>query len=273
MTIEKLDQDIEAQKEMIKNLRVFETIRFYQIGSGCYVAIRDMISNLEDRCRLIDDVCADDIKYISKEEPIRVVDTSENIKDTITLVSWEAIKGYIGRGLKETISEELTVTEFIELTDEDKLNYLIEKVDQMNLLLQKEVEVIEEEIDSLDGVVYISPIQKKGDKMLPPLIKVGTVDESRVVKFFPIETNAPIVPNLYKSDFYYVSIDMDRNSINGGLNSVEPSAMYKKFTPKNKINQILITKEDVTYTTGYIDSNGVAIYYDQLPKHYYRNIK
>jgi len=263
MSIEKIDQDIKEQKEMITTLRIFETIRFYQVGSESYVAVRDMISNLEDRSRLIDDICADHIKYLSKEEPLRIVDISENIKDTITLVSWEAIKDYISRGLKETISEELAVTEFIELTDEDKLNYLIEKVDQINQLLQKD-EVKEEAIDSLDNYVYKTR-SNKVDRYDAP-IKVGMVNELGVVEFFSIETQAPICPTLYQVEFYYLGLGERSNSHYGRLNTVEPSPSFKKFTPKNDINQILITKGGVTYTTGYINEDGVAIYYDQLPK-------
>lgn len=77
---------------------------------------------------------------------------------------------------KEMTNEE--VTQEIEVVDWiTKITYLVERVDSIYELLNKNEEVIEEEIDSLDGIVYISPIQKKGDKMLPPLIKVGTVDE------------------------------------------------------------------------------------------------
>jgi hypothetical protein len=125
----------------------------------------------------------------------------------------------------------------IEMSITDMVSYLVEKVDNVYALLKDKREVVEEEVDSLDGIVYI----KKGDTIVP-LVKVGTVNEWGIVEFFPIETNAPIVPSLYKPEFYYVCIDSSEPLSDEALSkrwlpSCIPTAKYKAFTPRNIINQ------------------------------------
>lgn len=172
---------------------------------------------------------------------------------------------------KNMINEE--VTQEIECVDWiTKIYYLVDKVDSLtekvNLISEVVLDCVEDELepdsDCLDTYAYKAKVLANNEI---EMMKIGKIDSFGKLELFAVETYPPIVPSFYQPEFYYLGIGMDsKDTKRYGVSHTQPKATYKKFVPKNVVNQIVISKEDIKYSTGYINAEGVAIYYDQLPK-------
>jgi hypothetical protein len=162
---------------------------------------------------------------------------------------------------KEIISpdmEEVTQVEPVEWIKD--IQFIKEQVYYIAQALPKEVTEVELDIDALDTYAYKAKILPNNEI---EMVKIGKIDSFGKLELFAVETYPPIVPSFYQPEFYYLGIEGSERVFG---TSYQPKAKYKKFVPKNVINQIVISKEDIKYSTGYINADGVAIYYDQLPK-------
>src|SRR4028119_681608 len=156
----------------------------------------------------------------------------------------------------EEVTQEIESVEWIK-----DIQFIKEQVYYIAQALPKEVTEVELDIDALDTYAYKAKILPNNDI---EMVKIGKIDSFGKLELFAVETYPPIVPNFYQPEFYYLGMrgtEVKRY----GASSYQPNPEYKKFVPKNVINQIVVSKEDIKYSTGYINADGVAIYYDQLP--------
>jgi len=169
---------------------------------------------------------------------------------------------------KEILStdmEEVTQVEPVEWIKD--IQFIKEQMHYIAQVLSKEVKEVELDLDALDTYAYKAKILPNNEI---EMVKIGKIDSFGKLELFAVETYPPIVPNFYQPEFYYIGSGStstnapSNNSWNRLVHTVTPS--YKKFVHKNVINQIVISKEDIKYSTGYINADGIAIYYDQLPK-------
>ena len=174
--------------------------------------------------------------------------------------------------LNEEVTQEIKPVEWI-----DKIYYLVDKVDSLtekvNLISEVVLDCVEDELepdsDCLDTYAYKAKVLANNEI---EMVKIGKIDSFGKLELFAVETYPPIVPSFYQPEFYYLGME-SKDVKRYGVSHTQPQATYKKFVPKNLINQIVISKEDIKYSTGYINAEGVAIYYDQLPKNVKDEVK
>lgn len=171
---------------------------------------------------------------------------------------------------KDMLNEE--VTQEVECLDWiTKIYYLVNKVDSLtekiSLISEVVLDCVEDELepdsDCLDTYAYKAKVLANNEI---EMVKIGKIDSFGKLELFAVETYPPIVPSFYQPEFYYLGMKNSNLDYPSARNITTPK--YKKFIPKNIINQIVISKEDIKYSTGYINAEGVAIYYDQLPLDY-----
>lgn len=203
-------------------------------------------------------------KLLSKEDKTMSENEFEVDKETEKIMdAWKKEDYWIEKDITTEEDSNIEVTQEIKPVEWiGKIYYLVDKVDEITQLLKKEeVEVTELNPDFLDSYAYKAKVLKNNDI---EMVKIGKINEFGILELFTEQTLAPIVPSFYQPEFYYLGREESDCSWKKSIAIQVPK--YKKFVPKNVINQIVITKEEGKYSTGYINGEGVAIYYDQLPK-------
>jgi len=163
----------------------------------------------------------------------------------------------INRSCMEEVTQEIESVEWIK-----DIQFIKEQVYYIAQALPKEVTEVELDLDALDTYAYKAKVLPNNEI---EMVKIGKIDSFGKLELFAVETYPPIVPSFYQPEVYYLGME-SKDTKRYGISHNQPNPTYKKFVPKNVINQIVISKEDIKYSTGYINADGVAIYYDQLPK-------